>query len=421
MAEQALRCPSCQKRFKAQSYEAGKTYKCPQCNGELDPTSQVEASQPGYHRAERTVAINGPGPHGETLTLRRIEPIEVTITREIISIPTIPLKGTVDPEREIAYLWLVRCQQDTPNETQEVVRSLCAEGAKALVLDLRGNTGAHTDAVIRLADLFLDEGAIVETKRTWPTLSRTSWACPGTDRLLSQLPMVVLIDGLTIGGGEILAAALKDNGRAVLLGSPTFGRATAHRLLPVGGGAALRSTHGVHCTPNGHAIYANRRYDRGESFTDRDGNGRGDPGEPFEDRGVVRPNVWVPLSQQEKRTLGRLRRAQWEWSLRQAREADSAPLDAKQDVQLQRAVAVLRGVMGGVPATPVAAIDASETFDFDGALGPGWQWVNEDRANWSLSERPGYLRIRVQTGEPLLARTPVDLDYIKMTSAKSQR
>src|SRR5205823_5484204 len=133
----------------------------------------------------------------------------------------------LDADTGIAYLQLATFHENTPQEMDAALALLEMQGMKSLVLDLRGNSGGLFDAAVRVAERFLGEGAfIVGAHSRGRDLKRTS-------HNLNPLPvpLVVLVDGATASSAEIVAGALKENGRATLVGQTTFGKTTVQQLL----------------------------------------------------------------------------------------------------------------------------------------------------------------------------------------------
>lgn len=203
-----------------------------------------------------------------TLTLERNgEQFDVEITRE--QIKTRSVKGFhrdptdaqkwqsfIDPARKIVYL---RLTQFTPNCSAEIADALHAAGAekgevKGLILDLRWNGGGVLQDAIAIADMFLKDGVIVSTKgRAHPEeVARAS--APGT---LPDFPIAVLANSNSASASEVLAGALAENGRAIVIGTRTFGKGLvqAVRTLPNSGGAQLKITEQAYYLPSGRSLH----------------------------------------------------------------------------------------------------------------------------------------------------------------------
>jgi carboxyl-terminal processing protease len=151
---------------------------------------------------------------------------KVTVERQPVAIPSVGWK--YHPENSIGYVRIRTFHQETPQELRSALLSLRSqpEGLKGLVLDLRGNLGGSFKAALKVTEEFLTEGVIVYTQfRTREKAERAS----NPDAV--TLPMVVLVDADTASAAEIVAGALKDNGRAKLVGQPTYGKGSIQCLV----------------------------------------------------------------------------------------------------------------------------------------------------------------------------------------------
>jgi carboxyl-terminal processing protease len=122
-----------------------------------------------------------------------------------------------------------------------------------LVLDLRGNPGGVLESAVSVADAFLDDGVIVRADGRTPESRFEMSATPG-DALDGQ-PLVVLVDGGSASGSEIVAGALRDHGRATLMGERTFGKGSVQTVIPLRDGQALKLTTSLYFTPAGTSIH----------------------------------------------------------------------------------------------------------------------------------------------------------------------
>ncbi|MBU6413672.1 MAG: S41 family peptidase [Planctomycetes bacterium] len=160
----------------------------------------------------------------------------------------------IDPTRKIGYL---RLTQFTPKCSEEVEAALRSVGAhkgdlKGLILDLRGNPGGLLSDAVRIADLFLKDGTIVSTKgRSVPEEKATAQG-PGT---LPDFPVAVLVNGQSASASEVLAGALADNKRAIVVGSRSYGKGSVQVVIPLDkGGGELKITQAGYFLPNGRSI-----------------------------------------------------------------------------------------------------------------------------------------------------------------------
>ena len=179
------------------------------------------------------------------------EPIPFTLTREVIQLRAVPF--AVMLEDGIGYVPLQSVLETSAQEMRAALDSLRGEGMDRLVLDLRGNPGGVLDQGIEVSDLFLEPGqAIVET-RGRARDQNAVYKASQPDRY-AGIPMVVLVDGGSASASEIVAGALQDNDRALLVGESTFGKGLVQSLYRLSGGNVLRLTTARWYTPVGRSI-----------------------------------------------------------------------------------------------------------------------------------------------------------------------
>lgn len=184
---------------------------------------------------------------------RLSEPLEVTITRDLIKIKSIRARA----EGNVAYVRVVSFSENTyESMRKELEKQLRAIGpdAKGLVLDLRNNPGGLLDQAIAVADAFLERGEIVSTRERDPINTKRYTARKGD--LANGLPMVVLINQGSASASEIVAGALKDHKRAVILGTKSFGKGSVQTVIPLKDHGAMRLTTARYYTPSGVSIQA---------------------------------------------------------------------------------------------------------------------------------------------------------------------
>jgi carboxyl-terminal processing protease len=189
------------------------------------------------------------------LTLRRgaEKPIDLTLKREAYKLQTVV--GRVEAGN-IGYLRIAGFNGGTQAALAAAVQDLRQKiGSKliGLILDLRNNPGGAFDAAVAVADAFIDKGDIVVVKGRKPTSVKRISATPGD--VANGLPLVALVNGGTAREAELVAGALQDNHRAVLLGSKTFGESSIESVIPLSdGGGAIRLTTARFTTPSGREI-----------------------------------------------------------------------------------------------------------------------------------------------------------------------
>ena len=189
------------------------------------------------------------GNEGEevTLTVRHLEEqqkTDIRIVRELIKILTVlgdrhNAKGQWDfhleSDRRIGFVRLKGFGPDTHNDLVTALRGLRENGAKAVVLDLRGNPGGFLDAAVNICGLFLDKDQVIVTTHSRRGKLENSYTAPEMGEF-RDLPIAMLINGGSASASEILAACLQDHGRAVLCGSRTYGKGTVQKVMDLEGG-----------------------------------------------------------------------------------------------------------------------------------------------------------------------------------------
>ncbi len=181
------------------------------------------------------------------------EPFEVTITRAEIDVPMIQYELREDG---IGYVALLRFNWTANQELSAAVREMLDQGATGLILDLRGNPGGFLNEAVLTAGLFLPSDDVVLIERSKDGEERLTTEDFGRVRpVTTDIPMVVLVDGGSASASEIVAGALQDHGRAVLVGETTFGKGSVQSLRELSNGAEVRITIARWFTPNDRAIH----------------------------------------------------------------------------------------------------------------------------------------------------------------------
>lgn len=197
------------------------------------------------------------GPKGSEVVLTILhrdskEPVDLRIKRDAI-----PLISVKSRELEPGYWWirLTRFSGHTAQELAEAVSKARSKGAlKGVVLDLRNNPGGLLDQSVEVADLFLKDGVIVSMRGRDASSERTFKAHAQKDDV--DCPLVVLVNSGSASASEIVAGALRDQKRALILGERTFGKGSVQNLIPLADGAGLKLTVARYYTPSGKSIQA---------------------------------------------------------------------------------------------------------------------------------------------------------------------
>ena len=187
------------------------------------------------------------------LTIRRegTDPFDVTITRDIIKVTSVRSRS----EDKVAYLRITSFTEQTSPGLEAAIEKRKAEIGEGLigyVLDLRNNPGGLLDQAISVSDAFLNQGEIVSTRGRDPDNAQRYNARAGD--LIDGLPLVVLINGGSASASEIVAGALQDHRRAIVLGTTSFGKGSVQTIIPLSGSGAMRLTTARYYTPSGRSI-----------------------------------------------------------------------------------------------------------------------------------------------------------------------
>ncbi|HEX6041880.1 S41 family peptidase [Longimicrobium sp.] len=238
------------------------------------PGTPAEAA--GMRVGDRFLEINGQSAEGWTddqavkelkgrpgsvanLKVQRVgvaQPIQFAITRQVIQLQSVPYAYMVAPG--VGYANLVMFSSSSTDELRTAIDRLRAEGARSLVLDMRSNPGGLLDQGVGVSDLFLSRGQeIVETRARDPRESETFSAV--TPESYEGLKVAVLVDAYSASAAEIVAGALQDHDRAIVLGTTTYGKGSVQSLFPLSGGNFLKMTTAKWYTPVGRSIQKEHR------------------------------------------------------------------------------------------------------------------------------------------------------------------
>jgi carboxyl-terminal processing protease len=248
-------------------------------DGWLTVVSVFEASpagRAGVKPGDQFLAIEGQGardmPIDEALELMRGAPgtavhvalrranveaaIEVDLVREVIEVHAV--EARVLPDR-IVYAKLKLFQETTAEELHRAIDNAVEHtaqqgGVRGVLLDLRGNPGGLVSSAVLVADEFLSDGVIVSTKGRGGKLLREQSATSAGTR--PNWPLCVLVDGYSASASEIVAGALHDHGRAVLVGTRTFGKGSVQNIIELPDHSAIKLTTALYYTPSGRSIQA---------------------------------------------------------------------------------------------------------------------------------------------------------------------
>jgi len=297
------------------------------------------------------------GPKGTKVTITVVhpgahKPTDITITRAVIKVPSVQGtrivdKGTADGKGKIGYVHVTNFQDRTESDLRAAIDRLVDQGMEALILDLRFNPGGLLSSAVGVSDMFISKGVIVATKGRDKSQDSTREA---TEKGTYKFPLMVLVNRGSASASEIVAGAIQDHRRGILIGERTFGKGSVQSVIPLeNNSAALKLTTARYYTPSGRCIQPNGKYDEGEKFIDANGDGRWNKGERFVDRGGIEPDIKVELKDEQ---LADVLKSMSEAHITENRAPNGTLLPEMKspktqaakprDLQLQRAIDVLK-------------------------------------------------------------------------------
>lgn len=191
------------------------------------------------------------GEEGTTVTLTLIRDgrtLEQKVVRRKVNNPTVTSEMLTD---EIGYIAISEFKDITVDQFTEAYAVLKGKGAKALILDLRGNPGGLLDAAVDIGRQILPEGLVVYTEDK--NGERVEYPCDGTREI--EIPMVVLVNGGSASASEVLTGAIKDHGVGTVMGTTTYGKGIVQKVIRLSDGSGLKLTTSAYFTPNGNDIH----------------------------------------------------------------------------------------------------------------------------------------------------------------------
>jgi carboxyl-terminal processing protease len=239
----------------------------------ISPIQGTPAYEAGIEAGDKIIKVDGEltqdmalweavrkmrGPKGTEVVITVVrqevtEPIDFTLVRDIIPIESVK---AITLRPGYGYIWITNFQENTTEDLRQALADLNAGSGplKGLVLDLRDNPGGLLNQAVSVADLFLDKGEIVSIKGRLDKNTKAFRA--RDDEVRYSFPMVVLINGGSASASEIVAGALQDQKRALLLGTTTFGKGSVQTVESLRDGYGLKFTIARYYTPNGRSIQA---------------------------------------------------------------------------------------------------------------------------------------------------------------------
>jgi carboxyl-terminal processing protease len=240
----------------------------------VTPLSGGPAEEAGILPGDRIIAVDGQsvidgstdhvasllrGPEGEPVNVVVARPgsplrLAFELTRSSIHVNSVRHAELLDDR--VGYVWLETVSENSAQEVRDAITQLREEGATDVILDVRSNPGGLLTQAIEITDLFLEAGDVVaETRGRDPRMTRTYDA--KSPEAWPDMPVVVLVDGFSASAAEIIAGALQDHDRALVVGAKTFGKGLVQTIFPFSRSNALKITTGRWYTPSGRSIQRN--------------------------------------------------------------------------------------------------------------------------------------------------------------------
>src|SRR6202048_3030704 len=300
----------------------------------VSPMEDTPAARAGILAGDQILKINGTatdkmelqdavnllrGVPGQKVTLTLLRPSTKEIkdyTLERVEIKVASVKGArlIDPELsgpfKIAYVRLIQFNEPTADDLAKALDDLQKQGMQALVLDLRNNPGGLLNSAVDVCAQFLPPNTKVVSTQGRVASQQREYSTSGAAKDRPHFPMAVLANEGSASGAEIVSGALKDLHRAILVGETTFGKGSVQNVMQLPDGSALRFTTAKYYTPSKQVIH---------------GNG-------------VAPNIRVPITVEQERTLFTLRSGE-------IKPNEEKNLIKSKDPQMLRAIDALKGVM----------------------------------------------------------------------------
>lgn len=236
---------------------------------------------------------------------------ELEIVRAVIKVESV--KGATMLADQIGYIRITQFNEPTANALQKALENLLAQGMKALILDLRNNPGGLLSSAVEVSQKFLKGGEkIVSTKGRAGAGVQTQYASKGKHHYVG-FPMIILVNGGSASASEIVAGALQDYKRAILVGEKTFGKGSVQSVMPLDDGSAIRLTTAKYYTPNERMIH---------------------------EKGID-PDIYIPMSPEQWQKV-MIKRSRDE--IGDTGNDEKLDLTNAVDVQLERALDILKAV-----------------------------------------------------------------------------
>lgn len=195
------------------------------------------------------------GPKGTTVTFSIIrgtstDPIEISVVRDVITVPAMKTETIGD----VFVIHMYSFSAQSADEFRKALREFVESGKYKLVLDLRGNPGGYLEAAVDMASWFLPSGKLIVAEQSKNLTFSQEYRSRGYNIFNDKLKFAILIDGGSASASEILAGALSEHGKAILVGKKTYGKGSVQELVEITPETSLKVTIAKWLTPNGHSI-----------------------------------------------------------------------------------------------------------------------------------------------------------------------
>ncbi len=301
----------------------------------ITPMEDTPAARAGILAGDQILKINGSsteklglqdavdflrGEPGQKITLTILRPSskeikDYPLERKEIKVQSVKAARLLDPELtgpfKVGYVRIVQFNEPTADEFGKTLDDLQKQGMQALVLDLRNNPGGLLNSAVDVLGQFLPPNTKVVSTQGRASSQMHDYATPAGQKERPHFPLVVLVNEGSASGSEIVAGALKDLHRAIVIGETTFGKGSVQNVMQMPDGSALRFTTAKYYTPSKTVIQGN---------------------------GVV-PNILVPLTPEQDRAVAAMRNND------KLQPAEATKVIKTKDTQLMRGIDALKGVM----------------------------------------------------------------------------
>jgi carboxyl-terminal processing protease len=301
----------------------------------VTPMEDTPAAKAGIQAGDQILKINGAatdklglqeavnvlrGEPGQKITLTILRPStkeikDYALDRQEIKVQSVKGGRLLDPELtgpfKVGYVRIVQFNEPTAEEFSKTLDDLQKQGMQALVLDLRNNPGGLLNSAVDVLGQFLPPNTKVVSTQGRASSQQHEYSTPGGGKERPRYPLVVLVNEGSASGSEIVAGALKDLHRAIVVGETTFGKGSVQNVMQLPDGSALRFTTAKYYTPSKAVIQGN---------------------------GVV-PNIVVPLTPEQDRAVAALRNND------KIQTSEATSTIKSKDLQMMRAIDALKGVM----------------------------------------------------------------------------